>query len=229
VPSASETLVALGVPPVGCTRFCELDGVAIVGGTKNPDLAAITALTPDLVIVNDEENRHQDAIALVEAGLVVHSMSPRSVHEVGAEVRALAGRLEVTVPEPFGADDWDAWMASVLSPRWYDAFIAVWRRPWMSLASDTYGSSLLDVLGVANVFADSLERYPEVTLAEVTARAPNLILLPSEPYEFGPEHAAEIGRAVKGVPIVFVDGRDLFWWGIRTPAAAQRLVEALRP
>ena len=101
--------------------------------------------------------------------------------------------------EPFGADDWDAWMASVLSPRWYDAFIAVWRRPWMSLAADTYGSSLLDVLGVNNVFADSLERYPEVELAEVAARAPNLILLPSEPYEFGPEHAAEVEREVQGV------------------------------
>ena len=122
-------------------------------------------------------------------------------------------------------------MASVLSPRWYDAFVAVWRRPWMSLASDTYGSSLLDVLGVSNVFADSLERYPEVTLAEVAARAPNLILLPSEPYEFGPEHAREVEREVTGVPIVFVDGRDLFWWGIRTPRSRRppRRAVAVRP
>ena len=150
-------------------------------------------------------------------------MSPRSVHDVGAEVRALAARIDAPVPAPFGVDEWDAWIASVLSPRWYDAFVAVWRRPWMSLASDTYGSSLLDVLGVNNVFADSLERYPEVTLAEVAARAPNLILLPSEPYEFGPEHAREIEREVTGVPIAFVDGRDLFWWGIRTPPAADRL------
>ena len=99
----------------------------------------------------------------------------------------------------------------------------------MSLASDTYGSSLLDVLGVNNVFADSLHRYPEVTLAEVAARAPNLIVLPSEPYEFGPEHAREIEREVTGVPILFVDGRDLFWWGTRTPGAATRLAASLRP
>jgi hypothetical protein len=46
----------------------------------------------------------------------------------------------------FGGDDWDGWLATVLTPRWYDAFVAVWRRPWMSLASDTYGASLLDVL-----------------------------------------------------------------------------------
>jgi ABC-type Fe3+-hydroxamate transport system substrate-binding protein len=223
VPSASETLVALGVEPAACTRFCELPGVPTVGGTKNPDVAAIVALAPDLVVVNDEENRWDDATALVEAGLVVHSMSPRSVHEVGAEVRALADRVGAPVPVPFGADDWDAWMASVLSPRWYDAFVPVWRRPWMSMATDTYGSSLLDLLGVSNVFADSLDRYPEVTLTEVAARAPNLVLLPSEPYEFGPEHAREIEREVTGVPIVFVDGRDLFWWGVRTPAAVQRL------
>jgi len=229
VPSASETLVALGIVPVACTRFCELEGIPTVGGTKNPDVAAITALAPDLVVVNDEENRWQDATACIDAGLAVHSMSPRSVHEVAAEVRALAERIDVAVPAPFGTDDWDAWMASVLSPRWYDAFVAVWRRPWMSLASDTYGSSLLDVLGVTNVFSDSLERYPEVTLAEVAARAPNLIVLPSEPYEFGPEHALEVEREVRGVPMVFVDGRDLFWWGIRTPEAATRLAASLRP
>ena len=223
VPSASETLVALGVVPVACTRFCELEGVPTIGGTKNPDVAAIVKLAPDLVVVNDEENRWEDATAFIDAGIAVHSMSPRSVHDVGAEVRALAARVGAAVPSPFDADEWDEWMASVIAPRWYDAFIAVWRRPWMSLASDTYGSSLLDVLGVNNVFADSLERYPEVTLAEVAARAPNLILLPSEPYEFGPEHAREVEREVAGVPIAFVDGRDLFWWGIRTPPAAARL------
>src|SRR5471032_1294213 len=66
----------------------------------------------------------------------------------------------------------------------FRSFIAVWRRPWMSLAADTYGSSLLDLLGVGNVFAGSIERYPETTLDEVATLAPNLIVLPSEPYPF---------------------------------------------
>ena len=227
VPSASETLVALGVVPIACTRFCELAGVQTVGGTKRPDVRAIVDLAPDLVVVNDEENRWSDAAELIDAGVAVHSMSPRSVHDVGGEVRALASRLDVGVPFPFGGDDWDGWVATVLTPRWYDAFVAVWRRPWMSLASDTYGASLLDVLGVGNVFADSFDRYPEVTLEEVAARAPNLVILPSEPYEFGPEHAREIELVVSGVPIAFVDGRDLFWWGIRTPAAAGRIAAVL--
>ena len=63
---------------------------------------------------------------------------------------------------------------------------------------------------------------------EVAARAPNLIILPSEPYEFGPEHAREIEAQVGGVPSVVVDGRDLFWWGIRTPEAAARIAAVLR-
>ncbi|GIU89396.1 MAG: ABC transporter substrate-binding protein [Acidimicrobiia bacterium] len=223
VPSATETLLALGVEPVGVTRFCDAAGRAVVGGTKNPDLAAVLALRPDLVVVNDEENRREDADALVAAGCALHDMSPRSVADVGPEVRALASRVGRPVPSPFGPGEWEEWMASVVCPHWWDAFVAVWRRPWMSLGPDTYGSSLLDLLGVHNVCSDSLVRYPEVTLEEVAARAPNVVLLPSEPYEFGERHVAEVRAVLGSVPVRLIDGRDLFWWGARTPAAARRL------
>lgn len=227
VPSVTETLLALGITPIACTRFCEQPGIATVGGTKDPDVAAIVALEPDLVVVNDEENRRADADALVSAGVAVHSMSPRSVEHVGAEVVALAARVGVAVPDEFTPDPWTAWLAAMLTPRWYEAFVAVWRRPWMSLASNTYGSSLLDLVGVGNVCAGAIVRYPELTLDDVATLAPNVVVLPSEPYPFKPRHAVEIERAVPGVPCVLVDGRDLFWWGIRTPAAAQRLRAAL--
>ena len=227
VPSVTETLLALGVVPVACTRFCEQPGIATIGGTKNPDVDAIVDLAPDLVVVNNEENRIEDARALADRGVALHDMSPHSVHDLGPEMAALCERVGAPVPEPFGADDWDAWLASYLTPHWYDAFVAVWRRPWMSLATDTYGASLLDLLGVGNVFADALDRYPEVTLAEVAARAPNIIVLPSEPYAFDERHLGEVEEGVPGVPVVMVDGRDLFWWGVRTPAAATRLRAAL--
>jgi len=227
VPSATETLVALGVPPIARTRFCDLVGVPALGGTKDPDIDAVVALAPDLVVVNDEENRLDDARALAAAGLALHSISPRSVADVGPEVRALADRLGVAVPDGFAPDAWDAWETAMLSPRWFDAFVPVWRRPWVALATGTYGASLLDLLGVANVFAGDPSRYPEVTLDEVAARAPNLVLLPSEPYPFRARHRREVERVLPGVPIVLVDGRDLFWWGSRTPGAAARLRAAL--
>jgi ABC-type Fe3+-hydroxamate transport system substrate-binding protein len=221
VPSATETLVALGLQPLGCTRFCDLAGVPTVGGTKNVDVDAVAALAPDLVIVNDEENRIEDANALVARGLALHSMSPRSVADVGPAVCALATAIGLDPPEPF--DAWDAWQARTRTSERMTAFIPIWRRPWMSLAADTYGSSLLAHVGIANIFGDSVDRYPEVSVAEVAARTPEVVLLPSEPYAFAERHALELCDAVPGLRAAFVDGRDLFWWGIRTPAAAECL------
>ncbi|MES4793323.1 MAG: cobalamin-binding protein, partial [Chloroflexota bacterium] len=76
-----------------------------------------------------------------------------------------------------------------------------------------------EAIGVVNVLADC-GPYPTVTLEEVAALAPDLVVAPSEPYPFGPRHRDELARVA---PVVFVDGRDLFWWGVRTPAAASRL------
>ena len=47
VPSATETLLALGVTPIACTRFCEQPGIETVGGTKDPDVAAISPVVSD--------------------------------------------------------------------------------------------------------------------------------------------------------------------------------------
>ena len=57
VPSSTETLRALGVDPVACSRFCEQPDLPHVGGTKNPDIDAIRELKPDVVVLDRQENR----------------------------------------------------------------------------------------------------------------------------------------------------------------------------
>ena len=217
--------------PVACTRFCEQPDLPAVGGTKNPDVEAIVGLAPELVIVNDEENRVEDADALATAGLRVHSMSPRSVADVGPAVVALGDAIGADVPAPLEPPQWDQWLdeqrAAAPSARRRSA-VLIWRRPWMTTNADTYGSSLLDLLGVDNVFADSNERYPEATLEDIAARGADLVLLPDEPYAFRERHLQEVAAAVAHADVRLVDGRDLFWWGVRTPAAASRLRDALR-
>src|SRR6478735_4005905 len=75
VPSLTEAL-AVTAPDrlVGATDWCthpvDLD-VTRVRGTKNPDLAVIRALSPDLVVANKEENRELDVRRLREAGVRV--------------------------------------------------------------------------------------------------------------------------------------------------------------
>jgi ABC-type Fe3+-hydroxamate transport system substrate-binding protein len=219
VPSVTETLLGWGVVPVACTRYCEQPAIRAVGGTKNPEIDDIVALAPDLVVVNDEENRQEDAAALVAAGLAVHACSPRSVDEVAPALVDLAAVVGVDV-EVQPADE-------PLPALGLRAFIPIWRRPWMTIADDTYGSSLLGSLGVANAFggiASGADRYPTVGLDEIVERGADVVLAPTEPYAFKPIHL-EAFRPV--APVVEVDGQDLFWWGIRTPAARRRLHAAI--
>ena len=230
VPSATETLLAFGIAPIACTRFCEQPDLSTVGGTKDPEVAQISLLKPDLVVVNDEENRFEDVDRLRKLGVPIHEMSPRSVAEVGPAVAALADAVGVDVPDPFGRATWSAWLEERRRQRRGEprrTFVLVWRRPWMTLAGDTYGSSVLHLLGCFNVFTGQGVRYPTVELTEAAGRKPDLVLLPTEPYPFKDRHVAEVAAGIPDSDVVIVDGQDLFWWGIRTPGAVERLAAAL--
>jgi ABC-type Fe3+-hydroxamate transport system substrate-binding protein len=218
VPSATETLLALGADVVACTRFCN-QPLRTVGGTKNPDVAAIIGLAPDHVVVDTEENRREDAEALRAAGVDVVVTSVRSVDDACAAVERLADvsrTARPTLPPPTRHD----------GPR-RTAFVPIWRRPWMTINGSTYGASLLGSIGVDLVTADLPTEYPTVDLSAIGDLAPDLVLVPSEPYSFTDTHKAELGGAFPTARIERVDGEDLFWWGIRTPAAAQRLATQL--
>ncbi len=219
VPSITETLRFWGVDPVACTRFCEQPDLTTVGGTKNPDIAAIVALGPDVVMVDTEENRREDAEALAARGIEVFVTEVRRLADVGPTLERMARRVGVDWEVPASLLD----AGPVESTR--TAFVPIWRRPWMTIGADTFGSSLLAAIGVHNVFADpGGDPYPETTLGEAAARLPDLVLVPSEPYDFTDEHHDELSVVA---PVVAVDGQDLFWWGARTPAAIERLRERI--
>lgn len=215
VPSMTETLLGWGVEPVACTRFCEHPEFVQVGGTKTPDLDAIASMEPDLVILDREENRREDHDALVDAGVPVWVLHIRSPADVVEQLAPLASELGVewTMPQLPPARD------TALS-----AFVPIWRRPWMALGSPTYGSGVLEAIGISNVCAPDPEPYPETDLGEAGRRQPDVVLAPSEPYPFAERHRGELEAVA---PVVFVDGKDLLWWGVRTPAAIERLGRAL--
>lgn len=215
VPSATESLLAWGVTPIAVTRFCEQPQLPAVGGTKDPDVAAVKDLAPDLVVLCEEENRREDADALGAAGVPTLSLTIRSVADVVPELRRLAaavGQPDAFIEEP---------QLDVPAPT-RRAFVPIWRRPWMTINADTYGASLLATLGVSTVFADILDRYPTLELDDAVATGPDVVLAPTEPYPFRERHRAELEQVA---PVVFVDGQDLFWWGTRTAAAQRRLLE----
>jgi ABC-type Fe3+-hydroxamate transport system substrate-binding protein len=216
IPSMTETLLDWGVTPVACTRFCEQPQLPHVGGTKDPEVDAIVALRPDLVILDVEENRREDHDALVAEGVQVHVVRIRSVDDIAPQLEPLAERLGVHWRTP-----------TVDVPprsRQLAAFVPIWKRPWMALGAPTYGTSVLERLGITNIFTEGDGAYPETTLEEAAHRRPDLVLAPSEPYPFAERHRPQLEVVA---PVVFVDGKDLVWWGSRTAPALRRLAEAL--
>jgi ABC-type Fe3+-hydroxamate transport system substrate-binding protein len=214
VPSVTETLTAWGREPVACTRFCERSDLPNVGGTKDPDVAQVVDLAPDLVVVDAEENRREDFEELVSAGVPVHVLHIQSLQDIDDQMSVLSDRV--------GGSWRSIERPEVPQPR-VRAFIPIWRKPWMALGSPSYGSSILEHLGVANVCAEA-GRYPEVSLEAAASKRPDVVLAPSEPYPFS---VRQLDELVSVAPTTFVDGKDLFWWGTRTAEALDRLGEVI--
>lgn len=217
VPSSTETLLALGADVVACTRFCEQPDIAHVGGTKNPDVGSIVALGPDLVVLDREENRIEDHDELVAAGLDVFVTDVTSLASALDAVAGLAGASGLEPPPDIGVGE----RPGPTTDR-RRALVPIWRRPWMAIGAATYGGSLLEYLGI-DVVPESGGPYPEIEFGGASIGDVDLVLVPSEPYVFTDAHLLELRAALPAADIRRVDGQDLFWWGIRTPAAVTRL------
>lgn len=227
VPSLTEALAAT-VPDrlVGatdwCTRPAGLD-VTRVRGTKNPDRAAITALQPDLVIANKEENRQLDVQRLREAGVPVWVTRIETLDDAFVSLqRLLVDVLDVGVPDWLTAAR-EAWAAPPPSER-RRAAIAIWRDPWMVVGSRTFTGDVLDRLGYDNCFGDDDDRYPTVSAADIAAADPDVVVLPDEPYVFSASDGPEV---FPGLPTALVEGRLLTWYGPSLVEARATLTAAL--
>ncbi len=236
----------------------QVAGVAVVGGTKDVDPDAVMDLAPDLVLANQEENARGPLEALVARGVPVLVSFPCRVADGFAHMARVARLLglardpavveltraayQVLRPDPSGQ--------APARPR---AFVPIWKDPLMTLNRDTFGSDMLAQAGADNAFADRERqyplaadlgrrspiaadraaardlRYPRITEGELVARAPDLVLLPDEPYSFGPEDVAEMTAldlpAARRGAISLIDGKDLFWYGARAALALPRLRE----
>ncbi|MCO1659657.1 helical backbone metal receptor [Pseudonocardia humida] len=225
VPSLTEAVAATAPGLlVGATDWCthpaDLD-VPRVGGTKNPRAADITALEPDLVVANQEENRPADLDELRACGLAVYVTDIRALDDAfGSLARMLAA---CGLDRPRWLDEAEAAWADVPRPRARRrAVVPIWRRPWMAVGSDTFTGSVLQRLGVDNVLADAPDRYPRFDPARLPEH--DLVVLPDEPYEFTGSDGPE---AFPGVPAALVSGRLLTWYGPSLTEAARTLPRAL--
>src|SRR5882757_8272580 len=194
VPSLTESVAATAPGLlVGATDWCtHPPGLAVtrIGGTKNPDVARIAELAPDVVLANEEENRPPDLDALRAAGLAVWVTDVRTVDEALTSLDRML-RLACRLDRPAWLDSVETAWTAVVRGSLRRAVVPIWRRPWMVLGRDTFAGDLLARLGVDNVYAQHAERYPRVPLEELNASQADLVVLPDEPYRFTAEDGPE--------------------------------------
>ena len=268
VPSITEVLFSFGrgQQVVGITDYCTEPAAAVatkakIGGTKNPDLATILALRPELVFAVAEENRRQDVEQLAAAGVPVYVFVPRTVrHGLDLLWRVadlLACRSEVMGQIQAIEQEYAETAAFVARHQRVRVFCPIWKDPYMTINEDTYVHDVLWVCGGDNIFAhrqrrfplaadlgqqpettgerstERDRRYPRITLDEMAALHPEVILLPDEPYMFSQADMADFMPfpevpAVRDERIFLIDGKMVSWYGPRIGHSLRTLRALLR-
>ena len=227
----------MGDSVVGRTRYCTQPPRAVgkvpkVGGTKKIDVSRVLELEPDLIVAVREENSREDVQTLAEAGVPVFLGAPETVEGAVRMLRELADVADAPLGE------------SVLAPieRVVErlrirrgparrTFVPIWKSPYMGVGSDTYVHDVLRMSGGENVCGGKT-RYPTVTLREVEALRPEVVLLPDEPYPFSAEDLSEFYAldvpAAKEDRVHLVDGKLLTWYGPRMAGSLIQISALLR-
>lgn len=267
VPSITEALFAFGYGDqvVGITDYCtepasEVADKRRIGGTKNPDIAAILDMQPQLVLAVAEENRRHDVEQLEAAAVPVYVFEPGTVRAGIDLLWRVAELLDCRDAVAPSIEAIEAIYADVRARGARRApvrvFCPIWKDPYMTIGEGTYVNDMLRVCGGQNIFAERQRRfplaadlglapartgdrddgrdrrYPRVTLEEMAALQPEVILLPDEPYVFGEADLddfrpwAEV-PAVRHGHIHLIDGKIVSWYGPRIGESLQRLSELL--
>ncbi len=229
VPSQTELLYDLGLDEevVGITKFCVhpdewFRNKERVGGTKKLDIEKIRSLQPDLIIANKEENEQEQIEALAKEFPVwisdIYNLPSalQMIQVVGqlTDREQAANMLVDDIVQGFNN------LHKANTPKRVAYFI--WRDPWMSIGNDTFIHSMITTMGWQNVLANET-RYPEVSLEQLKALSPELVLLSSEPFPFKEQHIDEVKAVLPDVEVKLVDGEMFSWYGSRLKKALDYL------
>ncbi len=229
VPSMTELLFDLGLEDriLGVTRYCvhpewARKEKAVIGGPKTFDFEAIDALQPDLILGNKEEN-YKEGIEQLRQKYPAWLCDIHNLDDALAMI-ASVGQLTNTEDKANAiVSDIKTKMALLSSEKTLRVAYFIWRKPYRVAAGSTFINEMLKLCGMENVFAD-LDRYPEVTIEQLKALKPDMLLLSSEPYPFKEKHCQEFTELGVSARTQLVDGEMFCWTGSHLRKAADYFV-----
>ncbi len=190
-PNAAEIICSLGSTNrlVGVGRFCtfpaDLKSLPKIGGLRDPDLEAILALHPDLIILRGRGSASEPIRRLaIDHGIQIYNdrvetlddlyrtirelgdlldrrpQAKRLVHHIRTKLQSIATRA-TTRPK----------VKVLFTLRNPDSLT-----PLMTVGRRTFLNEIIEIAGGDNIFSDQDTRYPTVSLEEVVARNPTVII-----------------------------------------------------
>jgi len=228
VPSQTELLYDLGLENevAGITKFCIhprqwFQNKTRVGGTKQVKMEVIHSLRPDLIIANKEENVKEQVKELAKQYPVwvsdvnnledAFTMIRRLGEITGRQATAL--QIANKIKKAFSQLQTTGNKPALPAGRLKTVYL-IWQNPLMTVGSGTFIHALLEEAGFHNLFENET-RYPVITVEQLQQKAPDLLLISSEPFPFTEKHVTEWKELLPGTTVLLVDGEMFSWYGSR--------------
>ncbi len=239
-PSLTETLLALGarenlvgVDEFSLRRLPDVRGLPAVGGLFSPSVEAVTALSPDLVVLVPSAQQRSFRTRIEALGIRVLALPNISLDDLLTSIEVLGeavGRRARARAMVNGIREEFALLRRATRDRPVSRCVLVLQRdPLYVVGGDNFIDSMLTLVGGHNVAAVFAEPYPQIALEWLVAQAPEVILDASE----DPMPAAEYWARWPSLPAVTtgrvrsVSAGEVTRPGPYVGAAARALASAL--
>lgn len=244
VPSITDLILALGEGDrlVARTRYDtdpRLAALPAVGGGLDPNIEAIIALRPDLVVV--WPGADQPLIGQLDAaGIAVYGAGSQSLEDQERHTRQIGRLLGVEARADSLLAHLDSSFAALATALAgvpvVSALYVAWHDPPMTTGPGTFVDSIMSVAGGRNIFDDATSDWPQVNMEEIVSRDPDVLILPV-PVTGDSGAIAWVHqtpgwrdlRAVRTGRVLLVDSELFSRPGPRIIDAANQLAELLHP
>ncbi len=185
-PHATENLYAAGARArlVGAVDYSDFPKAALalprVGGYSRPDLEAVLALKPDLVVAWVSGNPPAVVEKLRALGIPVYLTQPDRLEDIAHGIEKL-GRLAGTEADAARAAARFRQRLAALRGRFaarssVPLFYQVWHQPLLTVGGGQIISEVIRLCGGENVFANLPGKAPAVSVEAVLAADPEVVV-----------------------------------------------------
>ena len=185
-PSLTELVYAAGAGErlVGAASYSdfppEAARLARVGDALRIDFERVLSLAPDLVVGWKSGNRVADIERLESLGFRVLVFEPARLADIERVLRALGAATGFAVPAEAAARTFGAQVAALRaryqSRRTLRVFYEIWHEPLMTVNGAHIISEVVGLCGGSNIFAAAPSLTPVVSLEELIARRPEVVV-----------------------------------------------------